>query len=678
MKKLKPFIINLILAWGYGIFNLVLKLLEFKNQFFNEKVYSSFSLSKIFTNTVLLHDLITYVFSFLILYAGLASTCFIIASTILNRLDLSDRIKNTGCYLFLVIVFYSINIVNALDFPQTTNFHPGLFHWILFFILLLLVISAIIPRLTAISFKITSPKQLRKSCIISARHWVLILSAAIGLTFIVNITFAPPLKTDGIIAPKELPNIVIIGIDSLRPDLLLPQSNPKRHIPEKCKNIKKFLEKATVFADAYTPFARTFPAWLSLLTGKYPINNGARYNLIDQKNIIAKNVFLADYLKQKGYYTIYGSDEKRFCNIDSRHGFDAVMGPKAGAGDFLIAPMVQTPLINLIVNTPLGKVLFPYNHANRALASTYKPATFVESMKHSINHLPNKPIFLAFHLCLPHWPFTWADSEIGVNDSYLSSVSRVDKQFGNILKLLKRQLLNNAIVFIISDHGESISALNGQAKMFVNEHGDDFFKVYMPGHGTYVPDRTQFRIVFGVKCFGKFKNSSGIVYQSASLIDIFPTISALLGDPPPIKNFDGISLKKWIESLNHPEYLERTFFAESGFNKDVVFKGDNLKSVIASGIDQYRITDTGHIVLKKDAVEELMKKKQYAIIQKDKSVVILPGKSEIKLIGIDYSAEKWKTLNMDGGDADSYNPLLQNIVTFFKDDPVIKAISTGM
>jgi hypothetical protein len=114
---IKSFIICIILAWGYGLLNIGVKVLEFKDRFFNAKVYDSFSFYKTMSNTVLLHDLVLYLFWFLIVYSVIAAISFFAAISILNRFHFSDRIKSMACYLFLFIVFYAGALVNTVFFP---------------------------------------------------------------------------------------------------------------------------------------------------------------------------------------------------------------------------------------------------------------------------------------------------------------------------------------------------------------------------------------------------------------------------------------------------------------------------------------------------------------------------------------------------------------------------------
>src|SRR3989338_2547958 len=168
-------------------------------------------------------------------------------------------------------------------------------------------------------------------------------------------------------ATPEKPNIILIGIDSLRPDFLgffgYAQISP---------HIDQFLDHATVFSESLTPLARTFPSWVSMLTGVYPKLNTIRTNLGDQSHL-QFNTTLPAILRQHGYKTIFATDETRFSNIDQRYCFDETVTPPIGFNDFLLGTLNDFPLSNLVVNTTLGKYLFPHTYANRAVFETYEP-----------------------------------------------------------------------------------------------------------------------------------------------------------------------------------------------------------------------------------------------------------------------------------------------------------------
>ena len=100
--------------------------------------------------------------------------------------------------------------------------------------------------------------------------------------------------------PLEQPNIIIIGIDGLRPDHLTYGGANSGHTPF----LDRVLSQSVVFDRTYTPMARTYTAWLSLLTGQYPVTHGGRFNLAPPE-LIDRDIDLLEKLKQRGYQTTY-------------------------------------------------------------------------------------------------------------------------------------------------------------------------------------------------------------------------------------------------------------------------------------------------------------------------------------------------------------------------------------
>ena len=127
------------------------------------------------------------------------------------------------------------------------------------------------------------------------------------------------------------------------------------------------------------PAARTFSSWVAILTGRAPTVTGARFNLAERSSVSA-NPTIADVVRQAGYHTVYSTDEVRFANIDESYGFDQVVTPRIGASDFLIGTYNELPLASLVINTRVGKWLFPFSYANRGVATMFEPETYVERL----------------------------------------------------------------------------------------------------------------------------------------------------------------------------------------------------------------------------------------------------------------------------------------------------------
>ena len=153
------------------------------------------------------------------------------------------------------------------------------------------------------------------------------------------------------LSKDDQPNVFLIGIDSLNPELIDSKLTP---------NLFEIAKYSSNFTSAYTPLGRTFPAWASILTGKHPVDHGARFNLSPHL-LVKTNETLAWDLKKQGYTTAYLTDEKRFANFDESWGFDLVGGPRIGLTDFLLGPASDFPVLNLLRKTSLGKYLERHN-----------------------------------------------------------------------------------------------------------------------------------------------------------------------------------------------------------------------------------------------------------------------------------------------------------------------------
>jgi hypothetical protein len=228
------------------------------------------------------------------------------------------------------------------------------------------------------------------------------------------------------------PHVVLIGIDSLRCDVTSLGSGESL-----TPRIDEFLATdRRGLGDVTSPLARTFPAWMSTLTGRHPASTNARFNLMPRAKVAAGDT-LADALRDAGYSTIYSTDEVRFANIDESYGFDQLMvTPPIGASDFVLGTPMTCPCPNLLSATPLGAWLFPHTFANRAAHVTYRPDRFAKRLFDSVDF--DRPTFLAIHLTLAHWPYSWAGLEKprtpdAFRRSYTHAVKAVDDQFAAIM-----------------------------------------------------------------------------------------------------------------------------------------------------------------------------------------------------------------------------------------------------
>jgi len=449
------------------------------------------------------------------------------------------------------------------------------------------------------------------------------------------------------------PNIIIIGIDSLRPDHTgffgkhLDQNldysldrDTGRH--SLTPHLDQFMKGATIFTHAYTPLARTAPSWMSILTGEEPRYNGSRYGLVPLHDLKLKGN-LAFILKKMGYTTVFSTDEERFNNITEAYGFDKIIAPKTGFNDFFLVSINDLPLSNLLINTWLGRVLFPYTYSNRSAKTLYEPHVFVNFLRHSLSSANldrTRPLFLAIHLCLPHWPFTWAHAPLvkniqnknnGDGHYYDNAVKRSDQQFNAIIKLLsKMKLLKHAIIFVMSDHGQGLGFPNervtniqgylpGQIKLSQKNYQQLTESTY--GHGTDVLSMAQYHIVLAFKSYGtRLTHLAKKVEIPTSLIDIEPTLLSFLKQPPSHAkghHADAISLLPFISGKKTQLNKPRNLFLETGFTlAGVEVANPNIKTVLEQGLSYFKILPkTGAIVIKPRLRKLIIKGKERAVIR---------------------------------------------------------------
>ena len=416
------------------------------------------------------------------------------------------------------------------------------------------------------------------------------------------------------IATQEKPNIIIVGVDSLRPDFLGFFGHAQR-----TPFFDHFLNQAIVFSDAVTPLARTFPSWTSILTGEYPKTIGIRTNLAEHEYINLSSA-LPFILKQSGYETAYAADETRFSNIGTEYGFQHVITPPVGLNDFLLGTFNDFPLSNLLINTIVGKWLFPYSYANRPAYFAYEPDRFLEMIEAYLSKPKTKPLFLAIHFCLPHYPYLWAGLSGRLYEPlarYERSIQRVDQQLSDFFGLLqKAHLLDRAIVVLLSDHGEAMELPGDritEKALFRSDNPKKPFPLFYPpgldheevnqsvGHGTDVLSLTQYHTLLALKLYGMEKSAPRIIPDTVSLLTIKPMVLhfAHLATAP-------------FTLIPTPTHI----FLESDFTPQAIRTvHPEMHDVILEGIQLFQINQkTTKLTVTAEMNQKIIESKQYADI----------------------------------------------------------------
>jgi arylsulfatase A-like enzyme len=467
----------------------------------------------------------------------------------------------------------------------------------------------------------------RRTIVRVAVYGVVVLVAAAVLAGLNELQADPAERP---VSPK--PHVILIGIDSLRPDMV-GIVEPAWYTP----HINSFLRESQVFPDAMTPLARTFSSWMSILTGRHPVSTGARDNLVPFERLQPRGA-LSERLRSQGYRTIYATDDVRFSNIDERYGFDQIIGPRMGASDFVLGNFNDMPLSNLVANTRLAAWLFPNTYSNRAAEVTYRPSTFVEWLARDVEF--GQPTFLAVHLTLPHFPFTWAhesgDAFSGSHDSpfpYLAAVVAADKQFASLMKLLDRKgALENAIVVVMSDHGEGLGL--PADNLIPSQEAKDAAKVmvWMWGHGTSVLSPQQYSVVMAFRRYiANSYAAQGVVHSSvpASLEDIAPTVLELADVAAAAAEFDGLSLASLVDPVKNGPPVDvsgRVRFTETGISVALLKQGNpDKEGLLAQGAFYFGVNkESARVELRTDQWDFLISGKERAAVRGDWLLAAFP------------------------------------------------------
>jgi arylsulfatase A-like enzyme len=468
--------------------------------------------------------------------------------------------------------------------------------------------------------------------------------------------------------PPDKPNVILIGLDSLRADIVHPTASE-----DFTPNLIRFIEGGTLFTDAITPLARTFPSVTTILTGRHPHTTGAVMNL-SPRDIIHEGDTLGRIMGRAGYSTTYATDEVRFSNIDASYGFETQITPPIGVSEIVISFAADTPLSNHVVNTWFGRYLFPHVHANRGASRTYDPDSFLHRIDHETDF--GRPVFLAAHLTLAHWPYVWMETAKVERRKhknppkvakwpryYVDAVRRADRQFGDLMRLLeKRGVLKNAIVVVYSDHGESF----GERSEFLPEHasgtraGGDVSKW---GHGTSVLIPDQYRVVLAIRSYGAsaaVPKARRVVNAPVAVQDIVPTLTDLLHlqskDP-----YDGRSLIPLLtdDPAAAVPFAARIRFTETEFTPRGLAaspSGAISTSAFYEAAKFYEVNqDTDRLELKRRRLTTLLSDREYAALGETLLVAALPSteRPPYEYFSVELDSGAFEPIDAGGPPADA-------------------------
>jgi len=313
------------------------------------------------------------------------------------------------------------------------------------------------------------------------------------------------------LAPGSLKgwNVLLISADTTRADRVGCYGNRAIQTPE----LDRLAREGVLFLRAITSAPITLPGHATMLTGLNPPRHGIRSNGLFRLRDQAET--LASRLKAHGYAT--GAAIGAFV-LDSKFGLDRGFD---GYDDDLASG--HSPTQYAFRERPAGRV-------NEVALAWIR------------QHASEKFFFFA-HYFDPHFPYAppapW--DERYKHNPYDGEIAYVDSEVGRLLAALDdMNLRRRTLVIFTSDHGESLG-----------EHGERTHAIFVYDATLRVP------LIFSApEPFPK----NHIVTRLAGIVDIAPTVLALLGVPAP-PSMDGISL------LEPPPADPRSVYVESLYPK---------------------------------------------------------------------------------------------------------------
>lgn len=360
---------------------------------------------------------------------------------------------------------------------------------------------------------------------------------------------------------KAKPNIVLIGIDSLRADHMSVYGYGRNTTP----HIAKFAEQGTLFEKNFSPHIPTTSAYANMLTG-LDVFRTQVVALRHKGEMHPEARPLQTILKDHGYTTTcVGFNSPSVRNFDNYLDFEGWNpGPDGYSHKAENLNAVTIPELERLAG--LGEPFFLFMRHMDPHSPYLPPPPFERLFYHGDEcdpgHTSMKPVMEFKPFC--DYFASWMPA--GITDAayevaqYDGAVAYMDACIANIFTAIERLgLVENTIVVVTADHGETL-----------DEH-----ECWFDHHGTY--DNT-LHVPLIIRYPGKLPAGRRVRGYS-QLIDLVPTLLDLAGIKPKDK-FDGRSLVAMAhgqEETHDPEF----YFTECTWMRKHGWRTPEWKLIVA-------------------------------------------------------------------------------------------------
>ncbi len=347
-------------------------------------------------------------------------------------------------------------------------------------------------------------------------------------------------------------NLIIITVDTLRADHMSLYGYPRRTTPE----IDAFARTATTFDRAIAPWPKTVPSMVSMFSSRYPHSTGNMFASRGQY-VAEEQLMLAEVAKRQGLSTTaIVSNAVLASATNFNQGFDSYVETYETDSPFGQDRRNRAESVTLHARfalrdrAPKGPFFLWVHYVDPH--TVYDPpeefsAPFFADRLYDPTPLRLNEDDQNFHggVAGKYWRRNGEHAESGwYTANYDGEIAYVDDQIGELIAEMENLgLLDNSVVMITADHGESL----GEHQYFF-EHG------WFPYHACgWIP--------WVVYWPGNPNPGSRIEYPS-SLLNLMPTALDLMGWPIPDGVFHGRSVVPVM--LGEKDYTEPYVVEEAG------------------------------------------------------------------------------------------------------------------
>lgn len=364
-------------------------------------------------------------------------------------------------------------------------------------------------------------------------------------------------------SPDRRPSVLLLAADSLRADRVTPRTMPA---------LSTFAASAASFERAYVSLPRTFPSWVSWLSGRWPHEHGVR-NMFPSARARARDLSaLPARLAEAGYFTAVTSDYAGDVFPRVSLGFSRVDTPTFHFGELIRQKAIESqPPVLPLFTTRLGRWLAP---TVRGLARMPDSRDVAERALAAIDLAGDRPFFVVAFFGDAHFPYAVGhhDRQGLVDRSYRGrfkyekqhrlgrdappdaadvaeiralydgATRAVDRGVARVLDGVRaRGLEGSTVVVVTADHGEAL---------FEHDRGQ--------GHGDHLFGDEVLRVPLLVRD-GRAPRATR-VGEVVRDVDLAPTLVELLG----LDARAGFSGESFAAALRGEPLKSRDAFAETG------------------------------------------------------------------------------------------------------------------